>query len=128
MSHAPQQPGAPVVRREGRDKVTGTARYAAEHTPPGCLYGWVVPATVPSGHVTATRTADALAVPGVHTVLTLDNAPRLKEPDDPILSVLQDDRVPHRGWPVALVLAESSEAARVARQPSAWSTGRPATT
>ncbi|MEU4261710.1 xanthine dehydrogenase family protein molybdopterin-binding subunit [Streptomyces argenteolus] len=112
MSHAPQPPGAPVVRREGRDKVTGTARYAAEHTPPGCLYGWIVPATVPSGHVTATRTADALAVPGVHTVLTPDNAPRLKEPDDPILSVLQDDRVPHRGWPVALVLAETLEAAR----------------
>lgn len=112
MSHPAQPPGAPVVRREGRDKVTGTARYAAEHTPPGCLYGWIVPATVPSGHVTATRTNDALAVPGVHTVLTLENAPRLKEPDDPILSVLQDDRVPHRGWPVALVLAESPEAAR----------------
>ncbi|MFE9907419.1 xanthine dehydrogenase family protein molybdopterin-binding subunit [Streptomyces clavifer] len=112
MSQAPQPPGAPVVRREGREKVTGTARYAAEHAPPGCLYGWIVPATVPGGVVTATRTADALAVPGVHTVLTPDNAPRLEDPDDPILSVLQDDRVPHRGWPVALVLAESLEAAR----------------
>ncbi|MEV2247343.1 xanthine dehydrogenase family protein molybdopterin-binding subunit [Streptomyces sp. NPDC049970] len=112
MSHTPQPLGAPVVRREGRDKVTGTARYAAEHTRPGCLYGWIVPATVPSGRVTAVRTADALALPGVHTVLTHDNAPRLNEPDDPILAVLQDDRVPHRGWPVALVLAEGLEAAR----------------
>ncbi|MDQ0792074.1 xanthine dehydrogenase family protein molybdopterin-binding subunit [Streptomyces sp. B1I3] len=112
MSHAPQPLGAPVVRREGRDKVTGAARYAAEHTPPGCLYGWIVPAAVPRGRVTAVRTADALAVPGVHTVLTPDNAPRLEEPDDPVLAVLQDDRVPHRGWPVGLVLAESLEAAR----------------
>jgi xanthine dehydrogenase YagR molybdenum-binding subunit len=112
MSDSPQALGAPLVRREGRDKVTGTARYAAEHTEPGCLYGWIVPATVASGRVTAIRTADALAVPGVHTVLTHDNAPRLEEPDDPVLAVLQDDRVPHRGWPVALVLAESPEAAR----------------
>ncbi|MFF2729473.1 xanthine dehydrogenase family protein molybdopterin-binding subunit [Streptomyces sp. NPDC058008] len=112
MSDSPQVPGAPVLRREGRDKVTGTARYAAEHTAPGCLYGWIVPAAVPGGHVTAIRTADALSVPGVHTVLTHDNAPRLEEPDDPILAVLQNGRVPHRGWPVALVLAGSPEAAR----------------
>ncbi|MFI2780982.1 xanthine dehydrogenase family protein molybdopterin-binding subunit [Streptomyces sp. ALB3] len=112
MSDSPQALGAPAVRREGRDKVTGAARYAAEHTAPGLLHGWIVHATVPSGRVTAIRTADALAVPGVHTVLTHDNAPRLEEPDDPILAVLQDTRVPHRGWPVALVVAESLESAR----------------
>ncbi|MFE9851512.1 xanthine dehydrogenase family protein molybdopterin-binding subunit [Streptomyces sp. NPDC005576] len=112
MSHAPQPLGAPVVRREAREKVTGAARYAAEHTPPGCLYAWPVPATVPKGRVTAVRTADALALPGVHTVLTHDNAPRLHAPEDPTLAVLQDDRVPHRGWYVALVVADSLEAAR----------------
>ncbi|MFC9246137.1 xanthine dehydrogenase family protein molybdopterin-binding subunit [Streptomyces sp. NPDC057136] len=112
MSHAHQSTGAPVVRREGRDKVTGAARYAAEHAPPGCLRAWPVPATVARGRITAIRTADALAVPGVHTVLTHDNAPRLKEPDDPILAVLQNDRVPHRGWPAALVVADTLEAAR----------------
>ncbi|MCX5401397.1 xanthine dehydrogenase family protein molybdopterin-binding subunit [Streptomyces sp. NBC_00102] len=112
MSHAPQPLGAPVVRREAREKVTGAARYAAEHTPPGCLYAWPVPATVPKGRVTAVRTADALALPGVHTVLTHDNAPRLHTPEDPALAVLQDDRVPHRGWYVALVVADSLEAAR----------------
>ncbi|WP_327121614.1 xanthine dehydrogenase family protein molybdopterin-binding subunit [Streptomyces sp. NBC_01341] len=112
MNHSPQPLGAPVVRREGRDKVTGSARYAAEYTRLGLLHGWIVPATVPSGRVTAIRTADALALPGVHTVLTHDNAPKLNDPDDAILAVLQNDRVPHRGWPVALVLAESTEAAR----------------
>ncbi|MFG2926171.1 xanthine dehydrogenase family protein molybdopterin-binding subunit [Streptomyces sp. NPDC048305] len=112
MSDTPRALGAPVVRREGRDKVTGAARYAAERTGPGRLYGWIVPATVACGRVTAVRTADALADPGVRTVLTHENAPRLAEPDDPILRVLQDDRVPHRGWPVALVVAESIESAR----------------
>ncbi|MEU2027217.1 xanthine dehydrogenase family protein molybdopterin-binding subunit [Streptomyces sp. NPDC016469] len=112
MSHAPQPLGAPAVRREGRAKVTGAARYAAERGLPGCLYAWPVPATVPSGRVTAIRTVDALAHPGVHSVLTHDNAPRLAEPDDPILAVLQDDRVPHRGWPVALVVADSLASAR----------------
>lgn len=114
MTHVPQFPGAPAVRREARDKVTGAARYAVDRTPPGCLYAWPVPATVAAGRVTAVRAVDALAVPGVHTVLTHDNAPRLEEPDDPILAVLQDGRVPHHGWPIALVIAESLEAARTA--------------
>ncbi|NYV78813.1 xanthine dehydrogenase family protein molybdopterin-binding subunit, partial [Streptomyces sp. UH6] len=54
----------------------------------------------------------ALATPGVLAVLTHENAPRLAEPDDPTLAVLQDAHVPHRGWVVALVVAETLEAAR----------------
>ncbi|MCX4398930.1 xanthine dehydrogenase family protein molybdopterin-binding subunit [Streptomyces sp. NBC_00053] len=112
MSQAPSPLGTPVVRREGRDKVTGTARYAAEHTPPGCLYGRPVPATIARGRVDAVHADEVLALPGVHAVLTHHNAPRLKEPDDPILAVLQNGRVPHRGWPVALVVADTPEGAR----------------
>ncbi|MET7859291.1 xanthine dehydrogenase family protein molybdopterin-binding subunit [Streptomyces sp. NPDC005318] len=112
MSQTPQPLGAPVVRREGRDKVTGAARYAAEHTPPGCLYAWPVPATVVRGRITAVHTAEALALPGVHTVHTHENAPKLNRPDDPVLAVLQDDRVPHRGRQVALVVADTLESAR----------------
>lgn len=112
MSQAPPPLGTPVLRREGRDKVTGTARYAAEHTPPGCLYGRPVPATIARGRVSAIHTDEALALPGVRAVLTHENAPRLKQPDDPILAVLQDDRVPHRGWHIALVVADTLEQAR----------------
>ncbi|MFJ1891611.1 xanthine dehydrogenase family protein molybdopterin-binding subunit [Streptomyces sp. NPDC088170] len=112
MSQAPPPLGTPVVRREGRDKVTGTARYAAEHTPPGCLYGRPVPATIVRGRVDTIHADEILALPGVRAVLTHENAPRLKEPDDPILAVLQNDLVPHRGWPVALVVADTPEAAR----------------
>ncbi|HET6859851.1 MAG TPA: xanthine dehydrogenase family protein molybdopterin-binding subunit, partial [Streptomyces sp.] len=106
--------GAPAVRREGRAKVTGAARYAAEHTPQGCAYAWPVPATVASGRITAVHTDEALALPGVLAVLTHDNAPRIEKPDDAILAVLQDDHVPHRGWYVALAVADTVEGARAA--------------
>lgn len=106
--------GTPATRREARDKVTGAARYAAEHTPPGCAYAWPVPATVARGRVTAVHADDALALPGVHAVLSHLNAPRLTEPDDATLALLQDARVPHRGWYIALVVADSLENARAA--------------
>ncbi|MCS0635401.1 xanthine dehydrogenase family protein molybdopterin-binding subunit [Streptomyces sp. LP05-1] len=108
--------GADTARLEGRDKVTGTARYATEqaHTPPGCAYAWPVPATVARGRVTAVDTAAALALPGVLAVLTPDTAPRLGHAEDPTLAVLQDHRVPHRGWFVALAVAETPEQARAA--------------
>lgn len=104
--------GTAAERREGPDKVTGRARYAAEHTGAGHAYGRPVPATVASGSVRAIDTSPALAVPGVLAVLTPEDAPRLAEADDPTLAVLQNSDVPHRGWPVALVVAETIEAAR----------------
>ncbi|MEW2394401.1 xanthine dehydrogenase family protein molybdopterin-binding subunit [Streptomyces venezuelae] len=104
--------GAGLERREGTDKVLGRARYAAEHTPKGCAYAWPVPATVARGEVRAVDDQAALALPGVVTVLHHGNAPRLAEPDDATLAVLQDARVPHRGWYVALVVADTLEAAR----------------
>lgn len=103
--------GTDAVRHEAREKVTGAARYAAEHTPPGCVYAWPVPATVARGRVTAVHADEVLALPGVRAVLSHENAPRLKEPDDPTLAVLQNARVPHRGWYVALVVADTLEKA-----------------
>ncbi|MET9861023.1 xanthine dehydrogenase family protein molybdopterin-binding subunit [Streptomyces smyrnaeus] len=104
--------GSPALRREGRAKVTGTARYAAEHTPPDCAYGWPVAAAVPHGSVTGVDAADAMALPGALAVLTHENAPRLGEPDDPTLHLLQTPRVPHRGWYVALAVGETLQTAR----------------
>ncbi|MFE7318441.1 xanthine dehydrogenase family protein molybdopterin-binding subunit [Streptomyces sp. NPDC057555] len=110
----PHPLGAPLARREGREKAAGTARYAADHTPPGCAYAWPVPATVARGRITAVDTREALAQPGVLAVLTHENAPRLGTTDDATLALLQDDRVPHRGWYVALAVADTPEAARAA--------------
>ncbi|MFF6993227.1 molybdopterin cofactor-binding domain-containing protein [Streptomyces sp. NPDC010273] len=104
--------GAPAERREGREKVTGTARYAAEQRFSGRVHAWPVTAAVARGTVRTIDTGDALDLPGVLAVLTHENAPRLADADDPTLAVLQNSRVPHRGWPVALVVAETLEAAR----------------
>ncbi|MFJ8651690.1 xanthine dehydrogenase family protein molybdopterin-binding subunit [Streptomyces rochei] len=104
--------GAPAERREGREKVTGTARYAAEFDVPGRAQGWPVPAAVARGRVTGVDAAPALALPGVVAVLTHENAPRLADPEDPTLALLQSPHVPHRGWFVGLVVGETLEAAR----------------
>ncbi|MEV7689738.1 xanthine dehydrogenase family protein molybdopterin-binding subunit [Streptomyces bungoensis] len=104
--------GAAAARREGREKVSGAARYAGEYHLSGRVYGWPVPAGIARGRVTAVDTSAALALPGVLTVLTPGDAPRLAEPEDATLAVLQDPRVPHRGWCVALAVAETLEAAR----------------
>jgi xanthine dehydrogenase YagR molybdenum-binding subunit len=116
MPTTPAVTGTPAARSEGREKLTGTARYAAEHTPPGCCYAWPVPATVAGGRVLRIDDSDALALPGVLAVLTSDSAPVLAESDDPTLAVLQNSRVPHRGWYVALAVADSLENARAAAE------------
>ncbi|OKK22945.1 xanthine dehydrogenase [Streptomyces sp. CB00455] len=94
--------------------MTGAAHYATDRNPPGRAYAWPVPATVPCGRVTAVDTGPSLALPGVLDVLTPYNAPRLGPCDDPTLQVLQDTDVPHRGWYVALAIADSLEGARAA--------------
>ncbi|GGO87451.1 xanthine dehydrogenase family protein molybdopterin-binding subunit [Wenjunlia tyrosinilytica] len=104
--------GAPLQRLEGREKVTGAARYAAEYFPPRCVHAWPVPATEAKGRISALHVDRALAEPGVLAVLTHDNAPRLAETEDRTLAVLQSPRVLHRGQHIALVVAETLEAAR----------------
>ncbi|MEV6289479.1 xanthine dehydrogenase family protein molybdopterin-binding subunit [Streptomyces sp. NPDC051896] len=106
--------GAPAERREGLQKVTGVARYAAEYSLPGRAHAWPVPAAIARGRVTAVDTSAALALPGVLAVLTPDDAPRLAAPEDATLAVLQGPHVPHRGWCVALAVADTLETARAA--------------
>ncbi|WP_251095832.1 xanthine dehydrogenase family protein molybdopterin-binding subunit [Streptomyces sp. Caat 7-52] len=106
--------GAPVERREGRQKVTGAARYAAEYALPGRVHAWPVPAAVAHGRVTGIDTSAALALPGVLAVLTPGDAAGLAAPEDGTLAVLRGADVPHRGWCVALAVAETPETARAA--------------
>lgn len=106
------QIGKAPVRLEGRDKVTGRARYAVEHPVDVPLHAWLVQASVAVGEVREVDRQSALDVSGVVQVLDAFNAPRLGEGDDPELAVLQDTRVSYRGQVVAMVLAESLEAAR----------------
>ncbi len=114
--------GTPQRRVEGRLKVTGVARYAAEYTAPGMLHGYVVNAGIARGRIKAIRDAAARAVPGVVEVLTHRNRPgtawrngpwqdEVAPPGAPFRA-LHDDKVGFSGQPVALVIAEDFETAR----------------
>ncbi|MFD9125257.1 xanthine dehydrogenase family protein molybdopterin-binding subunit [Kitasatospora sp. NPDC059571] len=104
------------ARLEGREKVTGTARYADDRRPQEYVHAWPVPATIARGEITAIDTEAARTVTGVLAVLTHLDAPRLGESDDPTLRVLQGPRVAHRGQYVALAVARSPQAARRAAE------------
>ncbi|KQW00892.1 xanthine dehydrogenase family protein molybdopterin-binding subunit [Streptomyces sp. Root369] len=115
--------GTAHTRVEGRDKVTGAARYAGEIPFADLAYGWLALSTVARGRIRSIETADVLAMPGVVAVLHHGNAPRVETGyvgllgvPDPTATVFQNDRVPHAGWPVALVVAETSEQAREAAE------------
>lgn len=106
--------GAPIDRLDGPAKVTGVATYAFEHPVENAAYVVAVRSTIAKGKVTAIDTAPARALPGVLTVLTHENAPRVQADDDPALRVLQGDEVAYHGQIVAAVVAETSETARAA--------------
>ncbi|MYS74373.1 molybdopterin-dependent oxidoreductase, partial [Streptomyces sp. SID5926] len=116
--------GTAHTRVEGRDKVTGAARYAGEIPFADLAHGWLVLSTVARGRIRSLDTEAVLAMPGVLTVLHHGNAPRVDTdyvgllgiPPDPTAAVFQQDRVHHVGWPVALVVAETSEQAREAAE------------
>jgi xanthine dehydrogenase YagR molybdenum-binding subunit len=116
MSIAVRSIGAPVDRIEGREKVTGEARYAYEHAPEEFAYASIVQATIAKGEVVRVDAEQALAVPGVIAVLWHDNAPRLHEVTDGELEILQSPRVAYRGQIAAAVIADSQEAAREAER------------
>jgi xanthine dehydrogenase YagR molybdenum-binding subunit len=116
--------GTAHTRVEGRDKVTGAARYAGDIPFADLAHGWLALSTVARGRIRSIDTAPVLAMPGVLTVLHHENAPRvdtdyvgmLGVPPDPTCAVFQNDRVAHLGWPVALVVAETPEQAREAAE------------
>ncbi len=103
--------GKPLDRIDGPKKVTGTAPYAYEHSPDDVTYAFPVQSTIAKGRIASIDTSAAQAIPSVITVLTHENAPRLKEQEGE-LAVLQSNAVAYRGQFVALVVAETLEVAR----------------
>jgi xanthine dehydrogenase YagR molybdenum-binding subunit len=108
--------GEAVPRPDGSIKVTGAARYTADLRAPDMLHGAFVTASIPAGKAIAFDINDALAEPGVVRVLTHEDMPRPKTaikgpPFAHSFLPLQDNEIRHEGQPVALVLAETLEAA-----------------
>lgn len=110
--------GQPLTRRDGILKVTGGARYAADHHPLGMLYAVIASSSIARGRVASLDVVAAKRHPGVVEVMTPDNRPSLaQDPDEkPIplvfrLDLLQNDRVRYANQPIAVVIAETLEAA-----------------
>ncbi|MCO5065243.1 MAG: xanthine dehydrogenase family protein molybdopterin-binding subunit [Rhizobiaceae bacterium] len=110
--------GQPLTRRDGVLKVTGAATYAADNHPKGMLYAVTAVSSIARGRVAFLDVDAAKAHPGVVEVITSANRPALAhDPNDKMppfgfrIEVLQDDRVRYANQPIALVVAESLEAA-----------------
>ena len=116
--------GKPASRIDGRVKVTGAAKYAAEYNVAALAHGVVVSSAIAKGRIKRIHTADALSVEGVLDVLTHEHRPELASTDEKYkdevappgspFRPLYDDRIHFSGQPVALVVAEEFEIARFA--------------
>ncbi|WP_213775037.1 molybdopterin cofactor-binding domain-containing protein [Bradyrhizobium sp. dw_78] len=114
--------GRATNRVDGRLKVTGQAKYAAEYAATDLLYGVIVSSTIASGHIRKLYIDRARTVPGVVEIFTHENrgkAARLDRswrdevaPPGHPFRPLNSDRIIFDGQPIALVVADSYEAAR----------------
>ncbi|WP_019630124.1 xanthine dehydrogenase family protein molybdopterin-binding subunit [Actinomadura atramentaria] len=101
------------MRIEGRAKITGTALYAYEYPAEDVAYAFAVSSDIARGEVLSVRAPD---VPGLITVLSCMDPPSVKPVSDGELAVLQSRHVSYRGQLVAVVVAETLEAAREAER------------
>ena len=117
--------GQPLDRVDAGRKVTGAADYAHDRLPEGVVHAVLVGAPVAKGRITAVDAAAAEAVPGVLAVVTHGNAPRLDKVERVMdlfagrspqenFPPLQGPEVHYAGQVVAMVVAETVEAARLA--------------
>lgn len=107
--------GKPLDRVDGRDKVTGHARYAADFPVKGVAHAYAFISTIASGRVTSIDAAEAMRQPGVLSVLTHENARKLyrvsmeHQPGRPGQTwlPLQGDEVRYAGQYLGVVIAET---------------------
>jgi CO/xanthine dehydrogenase Mo-binding subunit len=118
--------GQRVPRPDASDKVFGLTRYADDFAMAGMLHAKVIRATRPSARLVRVDTRPAEAVPGVRCVLTARDVPHNVLFSDvpgqttavgPLRArtqVLADEVVRFLGEPIALVAADTEEAAEEA--------------
>jgi xanthine dehydrogenase YagR molybdenum-binding subunit len=106
-------------RIDGVAKVTGAARYASDEPVSDPAFAYLVTSTIARGRVSAFILDCAKAVPGVLDILTHENVGNQAEPapwvdGGPTTSTLESDRIWHDGQIIAVVVANTYEAAREA--------------
>lgn len=119
------QVGQPSARIDALAKVTGEALYPGDLTLPGMLYMKILFAERPHARILRLDISKALAFPGVVSILTAPDVPLneygLQVPDQPVLCGPGSDKVGADvvrfvGDQIALVVAETEEAASAARE------------
>src|SRR5258708_4325262 len=112
--------GQPIDRVDGRLKITGGAKYAADYTVDQIAHGVPVQSSIARGRVVTIDTSAAERSPGVLAVITRSNAPTLRKPKNDFGSatklgeargLFEDDRIHYAGQYLALVVADSLEQA-----------------
>ena len=124
--NAPQKVGigTPINRVDGVAKVTGEAKYSAEYHVPNMLYGVTVVSAIAKGRIVSIDEGTARAVPGVVDIVSHLNRPKhawrnkswkdqLQIPGNPF-KAFHDDTILFAAQPIAVVVAETFEAARFA--------------
>ncbi|MGH8256337.1 MAG: xanthine dehydrogenase family protein molybdopterin-binding subunit [Steroidobacteraceae bacterium] len=115
--------GPPTPRVDGREKVTGAAMYGSDFAPGGLAWAYLQTSTVARGRIAAIEERSARAVPGVLEILTYRNVGERIQPGNiaqqhgymgSSIAPLQSERIWYYGQIVAVVVAESFEAAREA--------------
>src|SRR5687767_10820060 len=110
----------PIDRVDGKAKVTGTARYAADQKVQNLAYGFLVGSTIAKGRIKSIDTKGAERAPGVLAVLTYQNAPKIpgyqtgKDPSKPPtggqpLRIFYNNEIFYYDQPIALVIADTYE-------------------
>lgn len=104
--------GKPRPLLDGPEKLAGRARYVGDIELPRMLHGRPVLSPLAAARILSIDKSAALAVPGVVAVLTESDLPSKGKPITSRPSaVLARDRVVFTGQPVAVVVAETEEAA-----------------
>lgn len=114
--------GQPVPRYDAAAKVTGRATYASDMPLDNPAYAFLVSSAIARGRIDRFDLDDARSVRGVIDIVTHENAPKLKEPKlfsnggyaGTTIQPLTSAEIAHDGQIIAVVIAESYEAAREA--------------
>jgi len=106
--------GETVRRPDGIPKVKGDFAYSSDLWADGMLWGATLRSPHPRARIRELNIAPALAVRGVHAVLTHEDVPGRKTygleiPDQPVLAW---DQVRYEGEPIVVVAADHPETAR----------------
>ena len=113
-------------RVDGADKVTGKAKYTAEHKLPNMAYAVFVTSTIAKGSIKNLDISKAIAMPGILDIIYYGNCPAVpgyitsaaERPKNVSewrgFKVLYDNKVRFFGQPIALIVADSFENANAA--------------